>query len=236
MDTKVSALADPVAVGELIKVPPEWWDIRLYETNSGSFKEEIKESERSKPCTSAGKDRNGDALNIASAVYDGLQVIGHSKHGGNLHFCSSEGAESRKLALFGPHAILANLDEYEWRTMTVKDLNACAGERGVDLAYFVDSKGDKLYACRIKFFGWVSPDSYILGGQHRMIKEGDTENSKCLLPGMYRAGSKSPEFCYDGKFNKSLDKDAVVELLCYKELQQEMKTSYTYDNAEPLDY
>ena len=234
--TKVRALADPVAVGDLIRVSPEWWDVRVYRTDSDSHEENIKESERSKPGTSAGKDKDGNALNIASAVYDGLQVIGHSKHGGAFQFCSSEGAETMDLVESAPHAILANTDEYEWRKVAVKDLNACAGERGIDLAYFADRKGDKLYACRIEFYGWVNPEYSSSESQTKMVKGGDTEDSKCLLPGMYRAGSGSPEFCYDGRFNRSLDKDAVVELLCYKELQQEMKTSYFHGNSVSLDY
>ena len=225
------SLIGPLAVGELIGVPPEWWDIRLYDTTPP--RENIQESERSKPCTSAGKDKEGNALNIASAVYDGLQVIGHSKYKGGLQFCSSEAAETMCRARSGPHAILTNLEQYEWRIVTVKDLNACAGERGVDLAYFPDRKDDSLYACRIEFYGWVNSESHGTGSQNKMVKGGDGEDNKCLLPGMYRAGSRSPEFCYDGKFNRRLDEDAVLELLCYKELQLEMKTSYRSKNSMP---
>ena len=215
-------------MGELIRVPPEWWDIRL-----SGWQPPKTESERSHPNTLAGKDKDGSALNIASAVFDGLQVIGHSKYKRGLEFCSPQGAESMGVARSGPHAILANLEEYEWRTVTVKDLNACAAERGVDLTYFTDRKGDRLYACRIDFHGWVNSESCGFGSQNKMVKGDDRKDSKCLLPGIYRAGSRSPEFCYDGRFNRSLDGDTIVELLCYKELQREMKSSYRCINYIP---
>ena len=202
---------------------PEWLDIRA--TSDVNLEEEFKESERSQPHTLAGRDMDGKALNIASAVYNGLQVIGHSKHGSGLRYCSRkrlEGTGRAKLmkpAMSGPHAILANVNEYEWKTVTVKTLQACAEERGVDLTYFVDRRGERQYACRIDFYGWLDPISAAFSDRDNLITEGGEEDSKCLLPKVYRSGSNVPEFCYNGNSNRSLAEDVVLELLCYKQLK-----------------
>ena len=199
-----------------IKVPPHWRgiDSSCVKRDFDQFTRD--ESGPAKSNTSAGKDKYGKSLHLASAIINGQQVIGHCTYGADFSYPSLEGGQS----INGPRAIVDNLNHYIWRTVTVRTLKTCAHECGVNLVYCADYSNVALYGCRVKFHKWQPKDAESSRQLRQQIIESSDESFNCLLPGQYTAGSKSPEFCYDGICNCSLNEDTQIELLCYKQLSE----------------
>ena len=98
----------PLAETTHIKVPPHWRAvcssyIGMYYYSS------TEASSRSNSNTSAGTDTYGNVLNLASAVVDGQQVIGHSTYQADFSYPSLKGGKSKS----DSYAILDNLNYYK---------------------------------------------------------------------------------------------------------------------------
>ena len=203
----------PLAETTHVKVPPHWRAV------SSSYIETdycFPRGSRLRSNTSAGTDTYGNILHLASAVIDGQQVIGHCSCQADFSYPSLEGGRSKS----EPYAIMDNLNYYKWKTVTVRGLKTCAHECGVNLAYCANCSKVALYSCRIKFHKWLPKDAESSRQLRQLPTESSDEKCNCLLIGQYIAGSKSPEFCYDGICNCSLSEDMQIELLCYKQLSE----------------
>lgn len=181
-------LTTALDVGSILRIQPDWQPVTSNLRRYGPDRE-------------AGVEPYGRALNISTALVGEMQKVGKSGAHIPFHYSTSDG--EKHMSSCYQHWILCNLNEFEWVSVTMRQVQALAQVRGLNLSLDAHS----IFACRINFRGWSGGRA----GSRKLSANG--VNS--VLPGEYRLG-KAPTFSFAGESSCTLEDTHPFELLCYK--------------------